>query len=195
MGLPKFHHPSIFIHPPQLPIILGLKDQTILITAKVDVLKANPTSRTQVEAWKLDQESIKSVTAFGKRIQIMPRLDVIILNAAIFKFNYSTSSEINFKSSLQVNHLSRALLTLYLLPILQRTTRKLKPPYSYYKHHLKDEVVMNLVNPGTEGGRLVVDSVIVKGKDIHGKYLSKAKVVEVTSFIRGEEDKKLQSKL
>jgi retinol dehydrogenase-12 len=71
-----------------------------------------------------------------------------------------------------------------------------------------DEVIMNLVNPGNvdtglhrdgqqtfngkflqrfdrlvgrtpnEGGRLVMDGAVVKGRDTHGKYLSEAKVAE-----------------
>jgi NAD(P)-dependent dehydrogenase (short-subunit alcohol dehydrogenase family) len=151
MGFPSFVFRQIFVHPPQLPPILSLKNQAILITgsnagirleaarqcvkldasililavrnvpkgetAKADILKSNPTSRTQVEVWNLDQESIKSVIAFGKRVQRLPRLDVAILNAAVFKFDWSTSPETSFESSLQINHLSTAILTLYLLPV------------------------------------------------------------------------------
>ena len=201
------------------------------------------------------------MTTFGKRVQGLPRLDVAILNAAIFKFEYSTSSETGFESSLQVNHLSTSLLTLYLLPVLRKTAKDLKrstrltttssevalwTPFKEQKvdkilDHLNnqqyfgpdhldrysvtkllnifwalelasqvsgDEVIMNLVNPGTldtglhrdgqqtfngkflqrfdrllgrtpdEGGRLVMDGAVVKGRDTHGKYLSEAKVVE-----------------
>ena len=295
MGLPSFIFRQLFVHPPQLPTTLGLKDQTVLITgsntgigleaarqcvrldaaililavrnvskgeaAKADILKTNPDSTTRVEVWSLDQESVKSVTAFGERVQGLSRLDIAVLNAAIFKFDWSVASETNFESSLQVNHLSTALLTLYLIPVLRKTGKYLNKPtrltttssevalWTPFKEqkaekildHLNtqqhfgpdhldrysvtkllnmfwtrelasrasgNEVVMNLVNPGTvdtglhrdghqtfsgkflqrfdrlvgrtpeEGGRLVMDGAIVKGEDTHGKYLSEAKVVE-----------------
>jgi retinol dehydrogenase-12 len=160
MGFPSFVFRQLFVHHPQLPPTLSLKDETVLIigsntgmglevarqcvkldasililavrnvpkgeTAKADILKSNPTSRTQVEVWNLDQESIKSVIAFGKRVQRLPRLDVAILNAAVFKFDWSTSPETGFEPSLQVNHLSTAPLTLYLLPMLQKMLKELK---------------------------------------------------------------------
>jgi retinol dehydrogenase-12 len=83
---------------------------------------------TRVEVWNLNQGFIKSVNAFGKRVQGLPRLGVAILNAAIFKFDWSTSPETGIESSLQGNHLTTALLTLYLLPILGKTSRELKQP-------------------------------------------------------------------
>jgi retinol dehydrogenase 12 len=295
MGVPSFIFRQLFVHPPQIPPSISLKDQTILITgsntgigleaarqcvklganililavrnpskgeaAKADILKSNPESKTQVEVWNVDQESFESVIAFGKRVQELQRLDVAILNAALFKFEWSTSPSTGIESSLQVNHLSTALLTLFLLPVLQKTSRDLKRPtrltttssevalWTPFKEkkaenildHLNDqqfshpdhldrysvtkllnmfwtrelvsrlpgdEVVMNLVNPGSvdtglhrdghqtsngkfmqrfdrilgrtpeEGGRLVMDGAVVKGNDTQGKYLSEAKVVE-----------------
>ena len=96
--------------------------------AKADILKSNSASKTRVEVWNLNQGFIKSVNAFGKRVQGLPRLGVAILNAAIFKFDWSTSPETGIESSLQGNHLTTALLTLYLLPILGKTSRELKQP-------------------------------------------------------------------
>jgi NAD(P)-dependent dehydrogenase (short-subunit alcohol dehydrogenase family) len=109
-------------------LILAVRSISKGEAAKTDILKTNPSSHTRVEVWNLDQESIKSVNAFGKRVQTLPRLDVAILNAAVFKFDWSTSPETGFETSLQVNHLSTSLLTLYLLPILQKTSRNLKRP-------------------------------------------------------------------
>jgi hypothetical protein len=87
--------------------------------AKADILKSNPASKTRVEVWNLNQGFIKSVNAFGKRIQGLPRLGFAILNAEIFKFDWSTSPETSIESSLQGNHL---------LPILGKTSRELKQP-------------------------------------------------------------------
>ncbi|PMD52726.1 uncharacterized protein K444DRAFT_703990 [Hyaloscypha bicolor E] len=93
---------------------------------KADILKSNSASKTRVEVWNLNQEFIKSVNAFGKRVQGLLRLGVAILNAAIFKFDWPSSPETGFESSLQGNHLSTAPLTLYLLQVLGKTSRELK---------------------------------------------------------------------
>jgi NAD(P)-dependent dehydrogenase (short-subunit alcohol dehydrogenase family) len=78
-------------------LILAVRSISKGEAAKADILQTNTASKTQVEVWNLDQESVKSVTTFGKRVQGLPRLDVVILNAAIFKFEYSTSSETGFE--------------------------------------------------------------------------------------------------
>jgi retinol dehydrogenase-12 len=85
-------------------LILAVRSISKGEAAKADILQTNTASKTQVEVWNLDQESVKSVTAFGKRVQGLPRLDVAILNAAIFKFEYSTSSETGF------NHPCRSII-------------------------------------------------------------------------------------
>jgi len=96
--------------------------------AKADVLKTNPTSKTKVEVWHLDMESYDSVLAFGKRAQELPCLDIAMLNAACFKCEFETSPSTGNESSLQVNHLSTALLSLLLLPVLKKTSLTLKRP-------------------------------------------------------------------
>jgi retinol dehydrogenase-12 len=118
-GSAELHFPSTFVHSPQIPRTISLKDQTILITgsntaiglevarqyvklranflilavrntskgeaAKADI-KSNPMAITQAEVWNLDQGPFESVIAFRKHVQELPRLDVAILNAALFKF-------------------------------------------------------------------------------------------------------------
>lgn len=69
-------------------VILGVRSISKGEVAKSSILKSNPTSKCQVEIWQLDMESFNSVIAFGKRAQELPSLDVAMLNAGAFKFEY-----------------------------------------------------------------------------------------------------------
>lgn len=51
-----------------------------------------------------------------------------MLNAGVFKFKWTTSASSGIESSLQVNHLSTALLSLLLLPILLKTAEEYGHP-------------------------------------------------------------------
>lgn len=108
-------------------LILAVRSQVKGEAAKSDILKTNPGSETIVEIWLLDLESFGSVVAFGKRADELPRLDVAMLNAGVFKFAWETTSD-GIESSLQVNHLSTALLSLLLLPVLRKTAIILHQP-------------------------------------------------------------------
>lgn len=195
-----------------------------------------------------------------------------MLNAGAFKFGWTTSPSTGFESSLQINHLSTALLSLLLLPVLRKTSLDLGCPTrltftssevhmwtpfkeqetnnilarlndkKYFGNTMDrysvtkllnvfwalelasrvsgEEVVINLINPGSvdtglhrdgskiiqgfdrfigrtreEGGLLLMDAAVVKGADTHGKYLSEAKLVEVSTFVRGEDGRKIQIRL
>lgn len=108
-------------------LILAVRSQVKGEAAKSDILKSNPSSGTIIEVWLLDLESLESVVAFGKRTDELPRLDIAILNAGVFKFAWETSSD-GIESSLQVNHLSTCLLALLLLPVLRKTAIALEKP-------------------------------------------------------------------
>lgn len=72
-------------------------------------------------------DSYDSVVAFGKRVQELERLDIVLLNAGVKKHwerNAATGHEITS----QVNHLSTALLSLLLLPPLKATAAKYGKP-------------------------------------------------------------------
>jgi retinol dehydrogenase 12 len=96
--------------------------------AKQQVLRANPSQKCDIEVWGLDMNSFESVIAFGKRAQALDRLDVAVLNAGVFKFDWTTSSVTGIETQLQVNHLSTALLSSLLLPVLQKTSRNIHKP-------------------------------------------------------------------
>jgi hypothetical protein len=83
-------------------LIIADRNESKRDAAKADILKFNPASKTQVEVWILDKESIEMVTAFEKRFKGSPRLNFAILNVAVFKFDCS---------GIHIQHSSLAVLT------------------------------------------------------------------------------------
>ena len=81
--------------------------------AKVDLLKSYPSCH--VEVWELDMDSFDSIMAFGKRAQDIDRLDIVLLNAGVKKPEYSQNELTGHETTIQVNHLATALLSLLLL--------------------------------------------------------------------------------
>lgn len=90
------------------------------------LLQAHPDCN--VEVWPLDMESYDSVLAFGKRAQGLDRIDVVLLNAGVKKQNWERNGITGHEVTVQVNHLSTALLSLLLLPPLKATAAKYGKP-------------------------------------------------------------------
>ncbi|KAF5602433.1 short-chain dehydrogenase reductase family [Fusarium subglutinans] len=82
-----------------------------------------------VSVWILDMESYDSVAAFATQCDTLPRIDIVILNAALIKPSFSRAST-GHELTMQVAYLSTALLTILLLPILKlkRTGADTRPP-------------------------------------------------------------------
>jgi len=77
-----------------------------------------------VECWPLELSSFASVIAFADRFEKDGgQLDILVANAAMALFDYSQTPD-GHETSLQVNHLSGALLVLRLLPTLLKTAEK-----------------------------------------------------------------------
>ena len=87
-----------------------------------EIRKAEKVSQTRMEVWDLDMSDFDSVLGFGKQVQTLARLDMVFENAGVFLFDWQTSKETGIEQSLQVNHLSTALLSLLLLPVLRRSS-------------------------------------------------------------------------
>lgn len=93
--------------------------------AKTELQTNHP--ECDIQVWELDQDTFASVTTFGKRAQALDRLDIVILNAGVMKKKFVRSSS-GHESTLQVNYLATALLTLLLLPILKTTAKLTAQP-------------------------------------------------------------------
>ncbi|ORY71064.1 uncharacterized protein BCR38DRAFT_415837 [Pseudomassariella vexata] len=98
-------------------LILGVRSQ-----AKGDAVASQfrqefPNSETSV--WIIDHQSYDSVRKFAEQSATLPRLDIVILNAAVVTTTYTTVPTTGHESIIQVNYLSTALLAILLLPILK----------------------------------------------------------------------------
>ncbi|KAL8980980.1 MAG: hypothetical protein Q9205_004094 [Flavoplaca limonia] len=94
--------------------------------AKAQLLKTNPSCDVQV--WPLDMESFDSVIAFGQRAQQLDRLDLVLLNAGVKKQACEQNNATGHETTIQVNHLATAMLSLLLLPPLRQTAAKYGKP-------------------------------------------------------------------
>ncbi|KAL4881355.1 hypothetical protein BJY04DRAFT_188714 [Aspergillus karnatakaensis] len=91
------------------------------------------TGRTGVcEVWPLDLSSFDSVLSFADKALTLPRLDVLINNAAVATKIFSIADS-GYEHSITVNNISHLLLALILLPKLRQTGKdfpdRAHPPY------------------------------------------------------------------
>ncbi|KAI0875433.1 hypothetical protein GGS24DRAFT_455181 [Hypoxylon argillaceum] len=83
------------------------------------------TIATAVQVWSLDLANYDSIMAFAERCKRdLERLDIVILNAGLYKAAESFHPATGFEEGVQINYLSNALLALLLLPVLKTSTNR-----------------------------------------------------------------------
>ena len=109
-------------------LILTARTQSKGQTAAAELQSAFPMA--DIRVWTLEMESYDSVRRFAERCQAeLDRLDVVILNAGMGRTSFVRAGDgAGRESSLQVNYLSTALLTILLLPILRRKAVAIAAP-------------------------------------------------------------------
>lgn len=98
-------------------IILAVRSVEKGEKAAIQLRSTHPSAK--VEVWTLDMLSYASIQDFAERCSALPRLDMVILNAAISKIEFSVNPSTKHEEAFQVNYLSTALLAILLLPILK----------------------------------------------------------------------------
>ena len=101
-------------------LILGVRD--VKRAEKIQAELAQLGKNCRVEVWQLNYDSFDSIQEFGQRARKLDRLDLVILNAGVKPIKF-TMSPTGYETTLQVNHLATAFLSLLLLPILKETAR------------------------------------------------------------------------
>ncbi|KIW12904.1 hypothetical protein PV08_08091 [Exophiala spinifera] len=106
-------------------VLMGVRTLSKGEQAREDVLTSTKAPKDAVEVWPLDMESFESVKTFARRVEdhinAGGRLDVAILNAGLATGKWSQTRD-GWEKTLQVNDLSTALLSLRLLPLLERSS-------------------------------------------------------------------------
>ncbi|KAI1812663.1 hypothetical protein GGS20DRAFT_523942 [Poronia punctata] len=82
---------------------------------------------TSIHVWALDLADYDSITAFAQRCQRLEKLDVVILNAGLYKATESFHGSTGYEEGVQVNYLSNMLLMLLLLPVMKEKRRGDRP--------------------------------------------------------------------
>ncbi|KAJ8487118.1 hypothetical protein ONZ45_g14441 [Pleurotus djamor] len=85
------------------------------------------TGYDRAELWLVDLASFDSVKAFAEKFnQEVERLDILVANAAVIPTTYQETID-GWETSIQVNHISPALLIFLLLPKLMKTLEAIGP--------------------------------------------------------------------
>ncbi|PNP74341.1 hypothetical protein FNYG_12390 [Fusarium nygamai] len=108
-------------------LIMAVRSQT-KGDAAASILRAGFPQST-VSVWILDMESYDSVASFVDRCATLPRIDIVVLNAALIKPSFTRAST-GHELTLQVVYFSTALLAILLLPVLKakRAAGGTRPP-------------------------------------------------------------------
>jgi NAD(P)-dependent dehydrogenase (short-subunit alcohol dehydrogenase family) len=100
-------------------LILAVRSPSKGETAKRDILKSVPKSKTNILVYALDMSDFSSVKAFAVKVASdFPAIDIAILNAGIVPFKFEKTKD-GWESSTQVNVLSTAYLATLLLPTVK----------------------------------------------------------------------------
>ncbi|KAF2196178.1 short-chain dehydrogenase/reductase SDR [Delitschia confertaspora ATCC 74209] len=106
-------------------LIIAVRDLDKGDGAKNAILTVTP--NINLEVWQLDYDDYDSILAFSQQAEQLERLDFVLLNAGLKKLEYS-KSRMGHENNVQVNHLGTALLSLLLLPTLEKTTNITNEP-------------------------------------------------------------------
>ncbi|KAH8681931.1 hypothetical protein BX600DRAFT_505562 [Xylariales sp. PMI_506] len=117
--------------------LLSLKVSKLIISVRNEIegrraadklrvrYKLGPNS---IEIWKLDMLSYDTITSFAARASQLEHLDIVVLNAGIYRVNMTINASTGHEEDIQTNYLSTALLTTLLLPTLQAKRRSPTTP-------------------------------------------------------------------
>jgi NAD(P)-dependent dehydrogenase (short-subunit alcohol dehydrogenase family) len=98
-------------------LIMGVRSQAKGEEAAKGLRRSFPSATVSV--WTVDMESYDSVRQFAQKCADLPRIDLVILNAALVKVTFTRLPEPQHETNVQVNYLSTVLLAILLLPILK----------------------------------------------------------------------------
>lgn len=101
-----------------LHIVLAVRSLEKGEAAAAALAKVSP--KATIEVWALEMESYESIEAFVRKCETdLHRIDGAILNAGISPLKFAKSSSTGHERTIQINHLSTALLAVLLLPVLK----------------------------------------------------------------------------
>jgi NAD(P)-dependent dehydrogenase (short-subunit alcohol dehydrogenase family) len=104
-------------------LIMAVRTVPKAEAARRRLLSGRTPGSCEIEIWRLDLESYDSIDKFAARARTLPRLDIAILNAGLYKISEGFSAT-GYEESIQINYLSNILLMILLLPALKESAEK-----------------------------------------------------------------------
>ncbi|KAF5019976.1 hypothetical protein F66182_8007 [Fusarium sp. NRRL 66182] len=98
-------------------LVMAVRNQTRGDAAARKLQSEFPNAKIQVSL--VDMTSYKSIQAFVKRCETLPRLDIAVLNAGLNRPQFERADETKHEMTAQINYLSTALLAILLVPVLK----------------------------------------------------------------------------
>lgn len=106
-------------------LILAVRNEPRGEAARANLLSGRDLKANVIEVWKLDYTSYDSVTTFVERTSSLTNLDIVVLNAGVYRFEFNLSA--GHEEDIKVNYLSTMLLATLLLPILKAKKSGARP--------------------------------------------------------------------
>jgi len=103
-------------------LILAVRNTKAGEEAKTDIETTTKVSSDVIEVWPLDLSSYESVRSFAHRASNLPRLDILLENAAIATTTWELAE--GHERTITVNVISTFYLALLLLPKLKSTAKE-----------------------------------------------------------------------
>ncbi|KAI1074445.1 NAD(P)-binding protein [Whalleya microplaca] len=108
-------------------LILAVRDEPKGIAARESLAGAKRNPDAIIEVWKLDLSAYNSIVSFVERTQTLASLEIVILNAGVFKTKFELNPSTHHEEVIQVNYLSTVLLTTLLLPVVKAKNKPESP--------------------------------------------------------------------
>ncbi|KIA75779.1 hypothetical protein HK57_00393 [Aspergillus ustus] len=104
-------------------LIIAVRDIQKGEAARDSLLRDRPQhgslATCEVDVWNVDLAVYGSIQQMAERARKLDRLDIVILNAGVFKASETFNPDTGYENSIQVNFLSNALLLLFMTRILK----------------------------------------------------------------------------
>ncbi|KAM5438283.1 hypothetical protein MferCBS31731_005144 [Microsporum ferrugineum] len=100
-------------------LIVAVRDEVKGEDARIKLLSGRNAENHTIEVWKLDLLCYNSIMSFVGRAKGLGRLDYVVNNAGLAKLSFKINKSTGHEEIVQVNYLSLALLTIFLLPVLK----------------------------------------------------------------------------
>ncbi|KAI0141769.1 NAD(P)-binding protein [Xylariaceae sp. FL1272] len=103
-------------------LILAVRN-TAKTEALIESLTAGLHPKPTLEVWPLDYLSYDSITAFTERAERLDHIDLVVLNAGIYRTTINIIQSTGHEENVQVNYLSTVFLLVQLLNLIKAKSR------------------------------------------------------------------------